>query len=156
MSLLHSLGTVMACYVPSTGLGTANAMENEAPSKGLLNTDEFIIKVSRALAVSARYTRRLGQGGDSSSGVEAEGGLARGGRTFQTWRTACQRLQDPGLEPRPRSLQKSTITEAGTEAHLPDRDVGSLKQSPGWDAGHFREQPSWGDRYSAPSQEWRR
>lgn len=82
----------MACYVPSTGLGTANAMENEAQSKGLLNTDEFITKVSRALAVSARYTCRLGQGGDSPSGVEAGGRLARGGRTFQTWRTACQRL----------------------------------------------------------------
>ena len=146
----------MACYVPSTGLGTANAMENEAQSKGLLNTDEFITKVSRALAVSARYTCRLGQGGDSPSGVEAGGRLARGGRTFQTWRTACQRLQDPGLEHGPKSLQKSAVTGAGTGAHLPDRAVGSLKQSPGWDAGHFREQPSWGDRHSAPSQEWRR
>ena len=34
----------MACYVPSTGLGTANVMENEAQSKALLNTDEFVTK----------------------------------------------------------------------------------------------------------------
>ena len=121
MSLLHSLGTVRTCYVPSTGLGTANAMENEAQSKGLLNTNEFITEVSRVLAVRASYTYRLGQGGDSPDGVESPGGgLARGGRTFQTWRTACKRLQDPGLEHGPRSLQKFAVTGAGTGAHLLD------------------------------------
>lgn len=108
--------------MPSSGLGTANAMENEAQSKGLLNTDEFITEVSRVLAVRARYTCRLGQGGDSPGGVEGQagGGLARGGRTFQTWRTACKRLRDPGLEHGPRSSQKSAVTGAGVGAHLPD------------------------------------
>lgn len=146
----------MACYVPSTGLGTANAMENEAQSKGLLNTDEFITKVSRALAVSARYTCRLGQGGTAQVGSKLEEDWPEEEGHSKHGEQHAKGCKTPGLEHGPKSLQKSAVTGAGTGAHLPDRAVGSLKQSPGWDAGHFREQPSWGDRHSAPSQEWRR
>lgn len=74
LTLLHSLSTARTYYVPGTGLGAADALENGTWSSGDLHKEELLMKVSGALGVTAKYSeshRRLGKG---AGGARAQPG----------------------------------------------------------------------------------
>lgn len=58
LTLLHSLSTVRTYYVPGTGLGAADALENGTWSSGDLHKEELLMKVSGGTRSHSKVLRQ--------------------------------------------------------------------------------------------------